>query len=465
MKTLRYYTICLALALLSCGRSNNQNPAKENKTNNTQAQEDNKKYNYNIYIENSESMFGYVNGNTEFKDVLVRFISDIVNNNLNNKLSLSFINDTICPQQTSKNNPLEIQYFVQNLKPVNLQNTSCTNNTSYLPNILEKSIKTNPQDVNILISDCVFSSDKGSSTRYLSIAKETVRTLLHKQIETNNIATVVYKFKSSFFGKYFVESNNGQTIDIPGTQRPYYVIITGPSASVNQFLTKIKVAETREYKNYQNSFYLLTPNSSKPASKILINNNKKEGNYNLSKNAKDLIINNAKPFIDPETKESKFVFKVASNLSFVKADESYITNVSNYEITKDFKIESIVKITDTSNIITKGFDHIITLSSNKLNQTQTVQIKLKTKTPNWVAETGTEDDGNPDEVHTFGFSYLMEGVSQAYNDVYNGKDQFVIEIQVNKGDSANSSKISMPWILLIIAVVLFAGIIILKNKK
>ena len=59
----------------------------------------------------------------------------------------------------------------------------------------------------------------------------------------------------------------------------------------------------------------------------------------------------------------------------------------------------------------------------------------------------------------------MEGISQAYNDAYNGKDQFIIEIQVNKGDSANASKISMPWILLIISVVLFAGIIILKNKK
>jgi hypothetical protein len=340
MKYLRYYTICLALALLSCGRTPPPKIAKDNNT-----QEENKKYNYNVYIENSESMFGYVNGNTEFKDVLIRFISDIVNNNLSNKLSLSFINDTICPQkENSKSSPQEIQYFIQNLKPVNLKNTNCTNETSFLPNILEKSIKSNPLDVNILISDCVFSSDKGSSTKFLSSAKESVRTLLHKQIETNNISTVVYKFKSSFLGKYFVESNNGQPIDIAGVQRPYYVIITGPTSSVNQFLTKIKVAETKEYKNYQNSFYLLTPNEAKPASKILLNSTNKEGTYSLSNNTNNLIINNANPFIDPENKESKFVFKIATNLSFVKADESFLKNPKNYEITKDFHIVSIDKI-------------------------------------------------------------------------------------------------------------------------
>ena len=111
-----------------------------------------KKYNYNIFIDNSESMGGYVNGNTEFKDVLVRLSSDIVNNNLKKNLSLSFINDTICPQTSSTSTTADIAFYIGSLSPGVLSSTNCKYVSSYIPNILEKLMRTNPQDVNILIS-------------------------------------------------------------------------------------------------------------------------------------------------------------------------------------------------------------------------------------------------------------------------------------------------------------------------
>ena len=162
--------------------------------------------------------------------------------------------------------------------------------------------------------------------------------------------------------------------------------------------------------------------------------------------------------------------KVASNLSFIKADESYLNNPSNYEITKNFHIDNIQKITDTSNIVTKGFDHIFTISTSKLDQSQTIQLKLKSKSPEWVINSSTLIDNNPiDEVQkdqTFGFNYLVEGISTAYNDVYEGKEQLSITLQISKGDNIDKNKkTSIPWGLLIVFTILLIVILVIKNKK
>ena len=467
----RYLYYGFVLFFLSCGKGqNNQNLHARNEQSTGNGNE--KKFDYNLYIDNSESMGGYVNGNTEFKDVLVTLTSDIFNNKLNRNLSLNFINDTICPQASSSNSISNISYFIQNLSPIVLRSTDCKYKSSFIPNILQKSMRTSPHDVNILISDCVFSSDKGNSIQFLTSSKQIVRSLFHNQIDSNKISTILFKFKSKFTGIYYSESNETglKKIPITGSTRPYYILIFGPSDAINNFLSKIKISETPEYIGYQNSFYLLTPNSSKPNSKVLINHKKNEGSYVFQGSSTDLIINKSEPFIDATTNETRFAFKIASNLSFIKADESYLNNSSNYEITKNFHIDNIQRVTDTSDIVTKGFDHIFTISTSKLNQSQTIQLKLKTKIPEWVTNSSTLVDNNPtndiQKDQTFGFNYLVEGISKAYNDVYNGKEQFSIDIQVNKGDDLNKNKrTSIPWVLLIAVSVAFVSILFIKIKK
>ena len=467
----RYLFYWLVLFFVSCGKGQKNQPLpRNNDTSSTRILGE--KYNYNIYIDNSLSMGGYVNGNTEFKDVLVRLSSDIVNNNLKKNLSLSFINDTICPQTSPTSTSAEIAFYIGSLSPGVLSSTNCKYVSSYIPNILEKLMRTNPQDVNILISDCVFSSEKGSSSIYLTSSREIVRTLFKNQIDSNGISTILFKFKSNFSGNYFSESNKQgtKTIPISNSTRPYYILINGPSNAINNFLSNINISETPEYVGFQNSFYLLTPNSNKPNSKILRNIKKNEGSYEIQGSATDLIVYKAEPFLDESTRASKLVLKVASNLSFIKADESYLNNPSNYEITKNFHIDNIQKVTDTSNIVTKGFDHIFTISTSKLDQSQTIQLKLKSKIPEWVINSSTLIDNNPiDNVQkdqTFGFNYLVEGISTAYNDVYEGKEQLSITLQISKGDNLDKNKkTSIPWGLLIVVTILLIVILVIKNHK
>ena len=471
IKTYTFFIVVLCLNC-SCGNGEkNKNLRKSNESSINEVVQ--KKYNYNIFIDNSESMGGYVNGNTEFKDVLVRLSSDLQNNKLYKNLSLSFINDTICPQKSSiSTTPSDIAYFIETLSPVILKSTNCKNKSSFIPNMLQRSMRANPQDVNILISDCVFSSDQGNSINYLTSAREIVRSLFHKQIDSNKISTILFKFNSKFTGDYFSESNNKgeKRIPVNGSTRPYYILINGPYNAIDNFLANINVSETIQYVGYQNSFYLLTPNSRKPNSKVLRNLTKNQGKYVIQGSSTDLIINKSEIYIDEATKESKFVFKIASNLSFIKADESYLNNPVNYEITKNYQIDKIEKVLDTSDIVTKGFDHIFTISTTKLNQSQTVQLKLKSKIPEWVSNSTTLIDNNPiDNVQkdqTFGFSYLVDGISMAYDDVYKGKEHLSIDIQINKGDMSDNSKSnSIPWVLLITISIFFISILVLKNKK
>ena len=84
-------------------------------------------------------------------------------NKLNKNLSLSFINDTICPQKSPSSTSAEIAFYIQSLSPVVLSSTSCKYKTSFIPNILQKSMKANPKDVNILISDCILLFTRSSN--------------------------------------------------------------------------------------------------------------------------------------------------------------------------------------------------------------------------------------------------------------------------------------------------------------
>ena len=58
----------------------------------------------NVYLENSGSMFGYVNGLTEFEESVYSYLSDICLSGIDS-LNLYYINNRIIPQQS---NPLDI---------------------------------------------------------------------------------------------------------------------------------------------------------------------------------------------------------------------------------------------------------------------------------------------------------------------------------------------------------------------
>lgn len=418
---------------------------------------------YNIFIENSGSMNGYVKQPSDFKNSLYKLIGDIQNHGASAELRLNFINEVICPQKPEP----DLIYFIQNLQPTDFRNSGCGYSDSYLPNIVSKAISTYPTDLNILVTDCIISPDleKGvKSIDFLSAAQQSLRTFVKNALDSNDISCVILKMNSQFHGTYFIENKintkSGETFT--GQNRPYYILLFGNPLSINVLLKKVKFST---YPGFETSYYLLTPNASNPNSKIIRTN--RIGDFEIEQPASRLTINDAKVGSkDP----NQFQFSVASNLDFFKMDDTYLSNVENYEVPSNYKLVNISKNEDNTNESLKGYTHVFTLKTSDLKQNQDVFIKLKSELPPWVDSSSNVDDSEPlnptQQKQTFGLKYLVEGISEAYKDKYEGKEQFGITVKVSSDkydDHGSTSKI--PWLLLLLGAGVIAVLIFLKNKK
>lgn len=70
----------------------------------------------NVYLENSGSMFGYVNGLTEFEESVYSYLSDICLSGIDS-LNLYYINNRIIPQQSNLGHSARIKDFIEKLSP------------------------------------------------------------------------------------------------------------------------------------------------------------------------------------------------------------------------------------------------------------------------------------------------------------------------------------------------------------
>ncbi|NII26666.1 hypothetical protein HB364_16375 [Pseudoflavitalea sp. X16] len=420
---------------------------------------------YNILIENSGSMNGYVAMESDFKTSVLSLITDLKSKDITDVVNIYYINNQLCPQQVNSQ-PSDIQYFFRNLNPASFKASGCGTSSSFIPEIIQKAISTHTDDVNILISDFIFSDSQGASPKYLDAAQNTLELYLSHELKQRDFSTIILKLNSQFNGVYYVESQRPLTVNLSdkGIRRPYYIMVFGKQQALGDFLSKIHFAD---YKGFENSYYLLTPEGARPKAKVIRNN--KIGDFEIEQPSSKLVINNAQAGgrnADPDV----FQFSVAADLGMVKMDKSFLDDRANYEVPENYTIVSIARNTDETNESLKGYTHVFTVKTSDLKQKQDVAIKLKSKLPAWVGASSTINDTNPldsiQQGQTFGFSYLVSGISEAYSNRYNGQEQFSIMIKVSKNNYVTERKsYGAIWWIILGFLVLVVIIIWIKNKK
>lgn len=420
---------------------------------------------YNILIENSGSMNGYVATGSDFKDAILGLITDLKSKSITDVINIYYINQQLCAQKMQAM-PKEIEYFFTHLNPASMSRSGCGTRSSYIPEIIQKAVNSNTDDVNILVSDFIFSDSLGASPQYLQAAKNTVKLYLSDALKKRDLSIIILKLNSQFEGKYFIESKRPNWVDLSGKKirRPYYIIIFGNKPALHHFLSKINFDD---YKGFENSYYLLEPAGSRPAAKVIRNN--KIGDFEIEQPSTSLVINKANSG-GRNTDPTIFQFCVAANLDFLKMNDSYVMDPGNYNVSGNYTIASITKNTDETNESLKGYTHLFTLKTTDLKQMQDVTIRLRSKLPSWVQASSTIDDSNPfdsaQQRQTFGFEYLARGISEAYADHNEGKEQLAITIKISKDNYVTHGKSAgFPWWLVIGLVGLIGLIIWLKNKK
>ncbi len=409
---------------------------------------------FNVFIENSGSMDGYISQPSEFKDVIRSFTSDIPTY-FNTNPGFFFVNSNGTCEALPKNSTPDYSKFITDLSPANSKLKFSPGSNSSIDNIIDFCTKDMKDKVSIIFSDCILSY-KGTKEDGAKSAQANIKMFMSKKIKTENLSTIVIKFNSKFQGKYYNESNGGKAIQIPTViNRPFYALVFGESKTLNYLLSKVNF---KKYSGYESSYTLLSNNKNNSPNSIITYENK-IGSFEFVKPASEMKI------VKAETKKgsSDFQFSINANLNEMPFENDYLTNVNHYSVNENFKVKSIEK-SDNAN----GYSHLLTFYTNDLKQVSNLTVGINYAIPKWIDLTGSDVDDNPmdstQQKQTFGFKYLMMGVSEAYI-ANNDSLQFKIPISINKSGSGNGSSSKFPWWIFIVIIAVLGLLIYLKNKK
>lgn len=380
MKTIKFtISILVILVILSpifssCGRRSKtiREPQKEIQETKIKA---------NIYIENSGSMKGYCN----YKDtgaletLLDDYIERLNSEDKVDSTAFYLINTAPIRVNTSK------EKFLRSIK------SKCTAQYTKLDDMLSMMMDNIEDDsVNILVSDCVFTTPTGN----LATASSSISTLFSNKLKVKNFAVAITKYIVNFNGQYYPGGLNCKK------PLPLYVWVFGNKDNV-QTIINLPL-------NSENCGTYFLQKSASPQYSIEAKNKRM-----ISGN--DVIVNEW----EKERRLDYYELPIKVRLSDLLITEEDILNKTQYEVKANNSTEYFIH-----DVIAMGSgDYKLILRTKKGNPSPgEIEIKYPITTPNWVEASNYEGKGIPSDNTTYGISYLINGVSKAYRD--QAKNQF-----------------------------------------
>jgi len=391
-----------------------------------------------IFIENSGSMNGYVNGHTEFEGairdmrVLLKFHYD------EDKIKLFCINNQIHDVTGFANN-------IQICPCCGVGNTQSTNLNQIFEMILNT---TDNNTISILFSDCIYSIH-GSNTAGLlqdekSLTKDAFLTKWKK--DQVPLATTIVKMKSQFDGRYYPYTGDKNAYRIKG-ERPYYICIIANQELLGDFNKNIELRADR-VEGFENKYTLLSEKS-KDLYYTVLQSTLNRGRFKPDRlKSKTNYIHGITDIALKSTgggcsrgQAQPLQFAVAVDYSKVQAESDYLSNPTNYEVTTgNFTIKEVLPISevilqanDKNRIAKDNPTHVVVLEA-KTNLVSNVSFVLKKQMPEWITASTTEDDTSQERTagKTFGLIYWVRGIAEAYQTIYpENKYYFECTITIN----------------------------------
>lgn len=358
---------------------------------------------FNVFVESSASMDGYVTGNTTFKTTLHRLIGQVIADVLvdGKSYTLNYVNSEI------KNKPQNIKHFTQNLSPVSFSTAGGDRANSDIVEIISNVVDTtNKGTVSMFVSDCVYSPESASDIDQALEKQQTdmLNILKNKSKENKTFGVLLYRLISDFHGIYYTKTD--EHIHCDG-QRPYFVWFFGDESILANVKEKITQIMDRE-----NALCVVGV----PGYKYVP--------YKTIQSDHPYHFINAK-----SNEDSIFKFSFLADLSCLPLDSEYITNKANYSVGKTkYSIKKIEKNTSSdkqNDNYNYKYSIVIRGGRNTLITPTIVEISLLSelkKIPEWVIKyddpKGEDYDNgyNPQQIRTFGLRSLVEGIADFYNE-------------------------------------------------
>lgn len=373
-----------------------------------------------FYIENSESMFGYVDGFTEYVDVVSELAEKPMFAEERTQREFYFINGGNNLSVTSiGNNPAVLKNKL-NRTGFNCGDITKSNLNSMFQIALEKARK---DTISILISDAIY--DIGSSQapmNALSTEGRGTRSRFIERLGEGDLQTIIVKLYSHFDGYYFPVTGGRNRI----TQtRPYYIWIFGDTELLNKYFPEEYIKSLKSYADMARFLKfdeLYIPFQATAENKL--------GDFKFDKRDKNKLTD-----VKSDRNGEGFQFSFATDYYSLPYPDSYIETVDNYTCSDKYTVKSVKSIKRGEKKIHEvtSFDpsHLITVFTQKSPYGK-LNISLNNVVPVWIKNTNSDDESNinSDTTQTFGFKFLTNAISEAYIHMNNEGDitNFTFEI-------------------------------------
>lgn len=391
-----------------------------------------------VYVENSQSMDGYVSGKTEFETALADLLVDLGYHYGKNNIKLNFINTKIYEAPLPEGDFTDVvRDFVAKLEVQSPTYNVGQRNTSELNQIFSQILsQTKANEVSFLISDCIYSLPKGQDIpRGLAFNKSLTRSAFLEKSRQMPFSTLVLQLSSAFRGAYWDASSKRTNLN--GTARPFYIWAMAAPETLGDLTAKI---HPEEYTGYRNKLTFRGINTSAATTNAtLLPATNTVGSYKIDRDDTNALTMEA---LEPAA--GVLQFSVAINLGDAPVEASYAQNPTHYTASGGFKVVS-VKPAQRQDFPDKGpayrdwqriseakATHILTVRAEKGFPKENIEITLNDQIPAWVQTTHTEDDANISQApeKTLGWAYLVGGVADAYRETTGGQPFVKIIVKI-----------------------------------
>jgi len=265
----------------------------------------------NVFLENSGSMFGYMQGTTSFESAVMDFLVDI-DYHYKSNLGFYYINRDTFPQKK------DLVNFVNDLEPDEIKkfgDVGSSNLNSVFKQILNI---TNKNDIGIFISDCIYSIKGDNPIDLLNHERSlTKKAFLDKS--DFKVTTIVIKLISDFNGKYWYwdDEKQKEIYKKINQKRPFYIWIIGSLPAMKVFYKKVDFEKLKTLKGYDNIYLMANADDTKPPFYTILQSTGERGRFNPDKlhANQDFIhgIENIKPMRKNRNNPSKKKYNQKSN--------------------------------------------------------------------------------------------------------------------------------------------------------
>ena len=393
-----------------------------------------------IYFENTLSMDGYINGNTNFKDVFRELLVAVDNEDrIDFETEFFLVNNKLTREDFGVKN-IKIS---ERLTPRSTSNKG-NKGSSNFEEILNTVLQNQEGDViSVIMADFIYSPDGQQDTPSAlnKLKTYTQDAFLKATSNQKDLETRIYHFTSDFDGAYY-DFNNKHIKGVK--ERPYYYFVIAPASLMSVFEGNI-ASQLKRNETYKNEAFFSTEQYNSKLSYNILSSTASNGRIRVMKDEIQ---------IHDYPRQGNLKFTVLLNLKNFPLSDEFITDPSNYELNNsEFKIKNIglkkdreiafkngktIKISgaDLIPIAGENFTHAVQFAAEGM-VSDNLHFALKKKIPAWVSNIHSADDHNIqsdslEQTKTFGFGHLIEGVSNAFIQNGNNDYYFNIEIPVKK---------------------------------